>query len=320
MRGDAAGGDAACTLTSPYAASIKATDSSNLASDAKTLSVTVTREDDALRYTGDTIGVINTNLLLEGSLWDSAASSFPDPLSPADSTLGELVPKVGTLGFTIHTLNNCGSTTVLASRSGMLTSTGSGTAKAPATYTVGTEQTVCVVTKVPSNQFYRETATEALPVTFYINSGQFVTGGGFVADALSRNGRGNFGFNARFTKSGKAQGQYVYVYRGTWGATNIPAVYVVKSNALEGLSFSGTTYPMSATLMGKATVQVNRADNGTSLASEGNVLFTARVTDTNLNDGKTDSMSLTTDGSSAWTDRTIATTNLSGGNIVIHVK
>ena len=74
-------------------------------------------------------------------------------------------------------------------------------------------------------------------ITFYNNTGQFVTGGGWIIDPASGgNGHGNFGFNARFNKNGAPQGQMVYVYRGLYNG--VLADYRIKSNSLTSLGFS----------------------------------------------------------------------------------
>ncbi len=57
-----------------------------------------------------------------------------------------------------------------------------------------------------------------------------------------------FGFNARYNKNNQPQGQFVYVYRGTYNGV-LPD-YVIKSNSLTALSYScnGCNYPISGTL------------------------------------------------------------------------
>ena len=50
---------------------------------------------------------------------------------------------------------------------------------------------------------------------------------------------GNFGFNARYNKSGQPQGQFVYVWRGTYNG--VAADFILKSNALSALGFTQTT-------------------------------------------------------------------------------
>src|SRR5207249_5306035 len=94
---------------------------------------------------------------------------------------------------------------------------------------------------------------------------------------------GNFGFNARYNKSGQPQGQVVYVYRGTYNG--IPADFKIKSSSLTALSFTGTSYPLSATLQGKGVIQINRSSDGTQLYSDGGASFVAKATDSGQSSG-----------------------------------
>jgi len=72
-------------------------------------------------------------------------------------------------------------------------------------------------------------------VDFYVNSGQFATGGGWVNDPSGSHG--NFGFNARYNSTGSPKGQMVYVYRTLYNG--VLADFIIKSNALNALQFSG---------------------------------------------------------------------------------
>jgi hypothetical protein len=157
-------------------------------------------------------------------------------------------------------------------------------------------------------------------INFFNNTGEFVTGGGWITDPDTA-GHGTFGFNARYNKNNQPQGQFVYVWRGTYNG--VAADFIIKSNSLSALGFSQSNstsgYPMSARLQGKASVQINQASNGATLAGEGNDAFVGTAADSGLlasNSG--DSLSLTLTSSLAH--KSFGTTSLSGGNIVIHVK
>jgi hypothetical protein len=184
-------------------------------------------------------------------------------------------------------------------------SAGDGIGTATASWSPGnSEATYCVVAKLVKsstygtveNDWYRADPNAPAALTIYTNTGQFVTGGGFVNDTASSNGKGNFGFNARFTKNGTPQGQLVYVWRGVYNGT--PADFVIKSNALTSLAFAcwnGTayvtcpvgnnTYPAMSTLQGKATIQINRSSDGTSLYSDGSATFNGTVIDSGQSSG-----------------------------------
>jgi hypothetical protein len=168
-------------------------------------------------------------------------------------------------------------------------------------------------------------------VTFYNNTGQFVTGGGWINDpAGGGNGHGNFGFNARFNKSNQPQGQMVYVYRGTYNGVAVD--YRIKSNSVTSLGFScwdGTgyatcplgnaTFPAKATLEGKSTIQINRASDGYLLYSDGNSTFSATVVDSGQSSGiGSDSYQLTVYDKNGVLYKSVPTALLRGGNVVIH--
>jgi hypothetical protein len=217
-------------------------------------------------------------------------------------------------------------------------SVGDGIGTATSTYTYGPETTLCVITRLvagPSggvNQYYTSANAETASVTFYLSLGQFVSGGGWIIDP-NTSSHGNFGFTARYNNNNKTQGQMVYVYRGVYSGTctsgsgvtatwsSVPVDFVIKSNSLSSLSFSGTTYPLSATLQGGDTIQTNRQSDGVNICSEGGASFTARAWDTNANSGiGSDSYSLTVLHKDGSVYKSIAQTLLSGGNVVIHIK
>jgi hypothetical protein len=158
---------------------------------------------------------------------------------------------------------------------------------------------------------------EAVGVDFYVNSGQFATGGGWVVDATGSHG--NFGFNARYNSTGSPKGQMVYIYRALYNG--VPADFIIKSNALTALQFTGTTYPVSATLQGKVNVQIIRASDGYPLFSAGNYTFSASVTDSGQNGTTGKQFSLIVYDSSAVPYHAVpAGTPLQGGNVVVHPK
>ena len=137
--------------------------------------------------------------------------------------------------------------------------------------------TYCVTAKIvgdaggAGNPVLHGTFAQTATITFYNSVGQFVTGGGWVTDPMGSHG--NFGFNARYNKKGQPQGQVVYVWRGIYGG--VAADFRIKSNALDALSFAGKVYPLSATLQGKATLQITRASDGIQLYGSGNGTFVA---------------------------------------------
>ncbi|MCA1698943.1 MAG: hypothetical protein LC790_08595 [Actinobacteria bacterium] len=228
--------------------------------------------------------------------------------------------------FDVYQGTTCGSGTPLKSYTQQVADSGSsGDGIGTASKTVNqktdlgssNEQTYCVVVEVVNSPYYKADKGQTATATFYQNVGQFVTGGGWVPDP--NGSRGNFGFNARYNARGQPQGQMVYVYRGDYQGER--ADYVIKSNSLSQLSFSGATYPMKATLSGKATIQINRSSDGAELYSEGNASFTATATDTNQSSGiGYDSYSLVVKRSSGAEYHSLPNTLLKGGNIIARPK
>ena len=150
-----------------------------------------------------------------------------------------------------------------------------------------------------------------------MNSGQFATGGGWVSDTTGSHG--NFGFNARYNSTGSPKGQVVYIYRALYNG--MLADFIIKSNALTALQFTGTTYPISSTLRGKANVQVNRTGDGYSLFSAGNYTFSATVTDSGQSGTTGKQFSLIVYAGNGVPYHAVPSgTPLQGSNVVIHSK
>jgi MBG domain (YGX type)/Bacterial Ig-like domain (group 3) len=284
----------------------------------------VSQEDASLDYTGDTIGVTNTNLTLEATVKDSAAASYAGPRAELGGTVGDIT-KIW-IRFDIYTGTTCGTGTPLTSKYAQVTDTGTagdGVGTARTTYASSAESTYCVIARLvasdgSTNLWYAPLDAEQSVLTFYNNSGQFVTGGGWITDPSSNHG--NFGFNARYNKNGKAQGQMVYVYRDLYNG--VPATFVIKSNALTALGFTGITYPIKANLQGGANISITRNSDGATLFSEGAATFDATVTDSGQSSGiGLDDYSLTVTRNGGTTPfKYVPRTLLKGGNIVIHLK
>jgi len=312
--------------------------------------ITVIQENASLDYTGETVGLTgSTGLSLRATVWDSAAvgSGFT-----GDSTIGDITKMY--VQFDIYTATNCGGTPTATKTAPVLDTgtSGDGIGTATSTYTSSSEASYCVIARLigstgtppvaspgSSNVWYQADPATTAVVTFYNNTGQFVTGGGWILDpGQGGNGHGNFGFNARFSKSGSPQGQMVYVYRGLYtggGYTNVLVDYRIKSNALTSLGFScwngsafascpvgNATFPARATLSGKSSIQINRASDGLVLYSDGNSTFNATVADSGNSSGiGTDSFAITVYDKNSVLYKQVGVPTpllLQGGNVVIH--
>jgi hypothetical protein len=295
------------TIAAVYAPSTGNWNSST--SGAQTL--TVKQEDASIDYTGDTIGLAGSAVNLRATVVDSAAAGYSgaNPETTA-GTIGDLTKMY--VVFDIFTGTSCGTgtpTTTVAALVSDGATLNDGIGVATSTYTSSTEASYCVIARVvtssggtPNLYYTPGSNAEAAVITFYKNTGQFVTGGGWINDpAGGGNGHGNFGFNARFNNNGQPQGQMVYVYRGLYNG--VPADYRIKSNSLTLLGFScwnaglvpapgydvcplgNATFPAKANLQGKSTIQINRASDGYVLYSDGNSTFNATVIDSGASSG-----------------------------------
>ena len=202
----------------------------------------------------------------------SAAVGYTDidPETGASATIGDIT-KIK-VAFEVYNSSTCSGSpirTLLASvTDGPTLGDGIGTATASLPDPGGTtDVTYCVVARIVGasdadpNPYYTAHNAETAAVTFYLNSGRFASGGGWIVDP--NGSKGNFGFNARYTKRGAPKGQMVPIYRGLYRGEL--ADFVIKSNAITQLVFGGTEYPISATLQGKASLTVVRASDGVVL-------------------------------------------------------
>ena len=149
---------------------------------------------------------------------------------------------------------------------------------------------------------------------------QTVTGGGWIDDELSINGKGNFGFTVKYNKKGDAKGNFVYVYRTD------DYIYRVKSNSWKGggLSFTGENQNQ-AFFSGRCNIQKIDRSTGVTVESWGNSRFLVDITDgdmggpQNMHDDSVAFAFLLSDGT-IW--KQIGTFEnqvpLGNGNIVIH--
>ncbi|HKQ76116.1 MAG TPA: M36 family metallopeptidase [Blastocatellia bacterium] len=148
-----------------------------------------------------------------------------------------------------------------------------------------------VVISVGGNHY---TGSASAVLVIFDPSLGFVTGGGTIV----HNGvTANFGFNAKYQKNGKPQGELLYIERRPTGEVKL------KSTSIQSLSIAGVT----GIIIGKATL------NGV-----GNQSFLATVVD-NGEPGSNDQFGLqvTTPGGAAIPELTFNPITLSGGNIQV---
>jgi hypothetical protein len=254
---------------------------------------------------------------------DSAAAGFAETGAETGSTatIGDITK--ARVAFAIYAGDSCltGSpiTTVFASVTDSAP-TGDGIGTARTTWSTSTEGAYCVVpslvaaTGTGANTFY--VAPPAQPGSFaiYKDATGKVTGGGWIRLG---DGRANFGFNASSVK-GPVKGNVVFIQRTTYAGKK--AMLIVKSNAIDALRSSGTTFPITATLSGKATIKFISSADGSTLFESGNATFEATVVDTNRAGADGDSFGIVVRDKNGVLVTQISLTPLGGGNIVAHLK
>ena len=253
---------------------------------------------------------------------DSAAFGYSgaNPETDATKTIGDISKMF--VAFDIWPQTSCMSGTPTTKYAAVVDNgtVGDGVGAATSTYTSTSEATYCVVARLVANitggvpnTRYTAPNAQMSTINFYTNTGQFVTGGGWIDDP-SRT-RGNFGMNARFTKPGVAQGQLVYVYRGVYGRR--PGGLRHQEQIVDALSFTGTTWPLRPMLQGNATIQINRSKDGVQLYSEGNASFVASLVDSGASSATgSDSFALDVTTSAGVLYTSVSTQLSKGGNVV----
>ena len=288
-------------------------------------SLTVTPEDAAIQDSGtQTTAALpssgSATIPLIATVWDSAAKGYSgsNAESASSGTIGDITQ--ASVVFDVYPAGSCLSGSPAYSLPAPVTATGtSGVGTATASFSQSTEGSFCVVARVTGG-YYTAPEAQVVGIAFYVNNGQFVTGGGRVADSGSSTGQGTFGFNARYNKQGSPKGQMMYSWEGIYGGQ--AATFTIASNALSSLSFSGTTV-VTATLQGKVSYTIVSQATGATLYTEGNDSFSATVIDGDSGQGgqtsTADSFALST-FQSGNTPLHPVSGSLTGGNVVAHNK
>ena len=281
------------------------------------VTIVVAQEDAFVRYTGESIKEIGKELALRETVWDSAAAGYvgPNPEAAPGATLGDL-SKI----WIKFALSDCDSGAPIVDQYIQVEDTGDagdGIGTASSSYTSAQEGFICVSASVVAgpdggvNQWYLADSADTI-LTFYEPSGQFVTGGGWVADPAGS--KGNFGFTAKYLKNGRVQGNLVYTYGDEYNGEAVE--YKIKSSAVNALALDGNSFPVSASLQGKATLKIVRASDGVTLYSDGNATFLATVVDGDAN--AADTFALVVYDKRGVEIKNVPATQLGGGNVLAH--
>jgi hypothetical protein len=293
----------------------------SLASSGASGTFTVTREDADLVYSGDTIALAGSTVALRATVTDSAASGYAGlGAEGASGTIGDITR--ARVAFSIYAAATCLSGSPIATVAASVVDTGptgDGIGTAAASWSSGSEGTFCIAIALvgassgSANGYYVARPAEPAGLAVYVDTSGKVTGGGWTAVT---GGRANFGFNASSIR-GKVKGNLVFVERTTYHGR--AAILIVKSNEIDALRVTGSTFPITAALTGKATFRYLSAVDGSTFFESGNATFTATVIDANLPGGRSDCFAIRVEDKTHIVVVDLATTLLGGGNVVAHL-
>ena len=279
--------------------------------------ITVKQEDSFLLYNGSVAIPAGTTPTLGSQFWDSAAVGYPGLNPEPGGTIGDITKAwvhfalMDASGPSIGIANaQVADTATLGDGIGSASITSPFKSSGDAVWLV-TSSIVKDGTGATPNLYYTAPADETGMIIFYVDTGQFATGGGTIPTGDKKS---NFGFVARYNKGGAPKGQVVYLFRGTYNGAD--ATFKVKSTSVTGLAFSGTDYPITSTLAGKCNITIVDGKDRT-LFNDGNWRYTASATDVDKGSGS-DAFAITIWDKNNQLYKSVPTTPLSGGNITIH--
>lgn len=280
-----------------------------------TVTITVNKEVAETAYTGD-MGVVTAGPTITTATVRLAAHLTQDPDgAPGDITLARVTFEI----FKSSNMTNTPDTTV---SNVPVDSNGDALTFLPG---VAADTYVVKVKIDAANGYWTANPVGLGAVNVAIGSNdQQTNGGGWVPDAGSVNGKGNFGFTVRNDK-GTPKGNSIYVFRGTDGFN-----YIVKNNSWQGGFLNFSTEPGTSTLnlssfKGKCVVQKIDPATGLVVQSLGNFAFTVDARDGDLlvpRQGDAYAITILDNNGVIW--RRVGTNTalvpLGGGNVMVKGK
>jgi hypothetical protein len=269
---------------------------------------TINKETVVITYTGDTSvftagPTINKAAIMLSAKLTQEADYYPGDLTLAKVTF-ELTPTGGGPKITVANIP--------VSAAGV----------ALTTEQVSVDDYFVLVTISSGNSYWTQSEIGAgiLDVVLGTNE-QRVTGGGWIPDSRSANGKDNFGFTVNYNKNGAPKGNFLFMFRNGTDGYN----YQVKSNswAKGGLSF--TKDGTGASFTAKCTVQKIDRITGIATSLGGDYTFVVNIKDGDLMNPRTaDTFAVIIFDSSSNIWIQVGTgpgqITLAGGNIVVHSK
>ena len=269
---------------------------------------TINKETVGIEYTGDTWTQTAGPAITSAPVQLSATLTQEDDHYSGDLTLAKVT--------FILTPSPSGSAIIVSNVP--VSATGYALNPTPVLVPVGTYSVQVIISS--GNQYWTQNPEGTGTLVVDLGSiDQRVTGGGWIKDLLSANGKDNFGFTVYYNKNGAPKGNFLFMFRGTDGYD-----YQLKSNswAKGGLSF--TQDGKGAFFTAKATLSTIDKTSGEVVSSDGSYTFVVNIKDGDLNNPKTsDTFAITIWDSSNNIWKQVGTpgvTTLGGGNVVVHSK
>jgi hypothetical protein len=297
-----------------YLINLQSVDPHNATTNA-TVTITVTKEIAETTYTGD-MAVVTAG----PSVTTATVRLAAHLTQQADGAAGDIT--LARVTFELFKSSNLGSTPDITVSNVAVDSNGDAF-----TFLSGVAADTYVVNvKIDATNGYW-TASPVGMGTINVSIGsndQQTSGGGWVPDEGSANGKGNFGFSVRNDK-GTPRGSSIYIFRGTDGFN-----YIVKNNSWQGgfLNFApepGTTTITRASFKGRCTVQKVDQSTGAIVQTFGNFSFTVDARDGDLLTPRQDdgyAITILDNNGLIW--RRVGTNTsllpLGGGNVLVKTK
>lgn len=279
--------------------------------------LTVCKESATSLYTGESMALTASATTTSASVPLSAQLTEVTDATPGNIALAKA-------RFEIFKFTNAGATPDYVVSNVPVNSTGYATAN----ISLPTGDPYTVKVKIESANGYWTAPVATGTITVAVGGSELrVTGGGWIPDAQSGNGKANFGFTVNYQKTGTPKGNSVFVFRGNGsGGTLAGYTYVVKSNSWSGggLSFNGSDLT-KASFSGKCSIQAFNPE-GVAVSSTGNSSYSVDIQDMDVKcTPKQDKYAITViDGATGQIFRQAGTRTsmivLGGGNIKVHSK
>ncbi len=274
--------------------------------------LTVGKETTQTDYTGDNYVITAGPNVSTASAVRLAARLTQE----ADGATGDIT--LARARFELYKFNNTSTTPSFVF--GNLPVNSSGDVETTVSLPVDDAYTVRVVIESANSYWTAQPIYEGTLTIAYGSTEKRVTGGGWVADSASANGKGNFGFTVNYGNNGSPKGNALYTFRSADGFN-----YRVKSNSWQGGGLTFYQDAAKAAFSGRGNVQKIDSATGVVVESWGNYTFTVDIIDGDLrNPRESDryAIQILNDAGTVWRQIGSRTNpvQLGGGNVSVQSK